>query len=123
MTVKNEFGDETNVKYTPTKDMINFGKNARNHQNFIPIGAMEVYFMGILIYSKVKCKLWPKVNTLVYKCHQAYAAYCNGENIETLKYSAHKKKTMGSINASSLTLKDYQSLNILNYNGSLGSIK
>ena len=47
--------------------------------------------MGVQIYSKVKCKLWPNVQGLVFKCKAAFEAYRNGENIDQFAFDYFKK--------------------------------
>lgn len=44
--------------------MKKFWMEIRRGRNYIPIGAMEVYFMGVRLFSKKLCNKWPN-NTLV----------------------------------------------------------
>lgn len=41
----------------------------------VPLGAFEVYFMGNCVYSKLKTKKWPNLDSLVEKCKKLYTQY------------------------------------------------
>lgn len=46
------------------------------------LGAFEVYFMGVRLYSKIQSNKWPNTKLLGQKCKRAYDAYIAGEDIE-----------------------------------------
>lgn len=69
------------VGYSPSSEMIKMGMKVKNGQGFIPIGALEVYFMGVLLYSKEKSKIWPNTTSLSIKCLQCYNDYVLGNSI------------------------------------------
>lgn len=39
------------------------------------MGAFEVYFMGVLIYSKIKTGQFPNITAVSKKCCEAYNEY------------------------------------------------
>lgn len=41
------------------------------------VGALEVWFMDILLFSKKKAKVWPNVSLVVQKCVKAFESYIN----------------------------------------------
>lgn len=43
--------------------------------------AFEVYFMGIRLYSKITCRLWPSTSLVAQKCFKAYTDYMQGNDI------------------------------------------
>ena len=45
------------------------------------MGAFEVYFMGILIFSKKKCANWPNVVRVAAKCVKVYQSYTSGSDM------------------------------------------
>lgn len=48
----------------------------------LELGAFEVYFMGIKLFSKLKSGLWPNMVLVATKCKLAYDAYVNDLQIE-----------------------------------------
>lgn len=44
----------------------------------ITIGAMEVYFMGVRLFSKKLCNVWPNNLLVAQKCVNAYDDVVNG---------------------------------------------
>ena len=41
----------------------------------LELGAFEVYFMGIRLFSKLKSGKWPNIDMVAEKCKQVYEAY------------------------------------------------
>lgn len=48
----------------------------------LEIGAFEVYFMGIKLFSKLTCGQWPSIIKLATKCQKAYESYLKDEVID-----------------------------------------
>ena len=69
------------MHYTPTLEMITMNINLENDKSLIAIGGLEVYFMGVLLYSKEKSKLWPNTTALAVKCLHCYNDYMHGKSI------------------------------------------
>ena len=63
------------------------------------MGAFEVIFMGVLLYSKRKSGVWPNIPMVAKKCAEAYSKYVCGDDI-----LAFEVRTMsGADNARSLS--------------------
>ena len=45
------------------------------------MGAFEVYFMGIQLFSKIKTSQWPNIEYLAKKCRSIYDDYMSGAPI------------------------------------------
>jgi hypothetical protein len=45
------------------------------------MGAFEIYFMGVRIYSKKQSNIWPSIPMVVEKCIKAHADFVSGEDI------------------------------------------
>ena len=73
--IANEMGQE--YELIPVKgnifDMMNFAPNR---------GAFEVYFMGIKLFSKIQCKMWPNIPILADKCVKCYRAYVKNQSLD-----------------------------------------
>ena len=41
------------------------------------IGAFEIYFMGVRLFSKLICNKWPRVTLVVQKCEEIYSSFHN----------------------------------------------
>ena len=39
------------------------------------IGALEVYFMGVRIFSKIQSGVWPNPNAVANRCLEAYNSF------------------------------------------------
>ena len=62
--------------------MAEIGKQGLFLTNYpTPKGAFEVYFMGVLIYSKLMTKKWPRISDLANKCGRMYRDYQQGLSI------------------------------------------
>lgn len=51
-----------------------------------PMGAMDVYFMGVRLFSKKVSNVWPNKTLVAEKCARAYEAYTAGNNIEDMEH-------------------------------------
>ncbi len=47
----------------------------------IEIGGLEVYFMGVRLFSKKLSGVWPHIRLLKEKCKNAYDDYIAGNDI------------------------------------------
>ena len=52
---------------------------------------MEVFFMGVRLYSKLQSNTWPNVTMFAQKAKAAYDAYVGGEDIEEFETVAGLK--------------------------------
>lgn len=52
----------------------------------IPVGALEVYFKGIRIYSKVMSRRWPNATLVADKCRRVLEAHRNGEELHDFEH-------------------------------------
>ena len=63
----------------------------------ITIGAMEVYFMGVRLFSKKLCNVWPNNLLVAQKCVNAYDDVVNGgsaqdwEHQKAVKVPEHER--------------------------------
>ena len=48
----------------------------------LELGAFEVYFMDVLIFSKLLTHQWPNIIHVAQKCISAYNSYYKGEDIK-----------------------------------------
>ena len=56
------------------------------------MGAFEVYFMGVRIYSKKQCNIWPNIPMVAEKCIKAHADFIAGEDISVYETFAGLKR-------------------------------
>ena len=56
-------------------------------------GAMEVYFMGVRLFSKIQSKYWPNPNMVADKCVQAYQDFVDGKDITVYETLVGFKET------------------------------
>jgi hypothetical protein len=49
------------------------------------VGALEVYFMGVRIFSKIQSGLWPLIPSLAERCLNVYNSYINEEDINSFE--------------------------------------
>ena len=59
--------------------------------NFL-MGAFEVYYMGVRIYSKKQSNIWPSIPMVVEKCLNAHADFVKGEDISVYETFAGLKQ-------------------------------
>jgi hypothetical protein len=71
--------------------MLKIGDKLLNRKSVIPIGGLEVYFMGVLLFSKEKSKLWPNVLKIGQKCGNCYNDYIYGSSIAPYQYAVKIK--------------------------------
>ena len=87
-----DIGDGKTRTYTPTPHMgelswrISQSQNPTNNNGMFtnyttPLGACEVYFMGVRLFSKLQSNVWPSANLLKDKCLAVYEAYMRDEDI------------------------------------------
>jgi hypothetical protein len=48
----------------------------------LEIGAFEVYFMGIKLFSKLMSGKWPSIPLVAEKCYNAYASFARDELLD-----------------------------------------
>jgi hypothetical protein len=58
----------------------------------IAVGAMEVYFKGIRVYSKILCNRWPNAGLVASKCKRLLDANNNGDDIMSFEHIVVKKQ-------------------------------
>ena len=54
---------------------------ARVEVNGGPVGALEVYFKGVRVYSKIMSRRWPNAGMVADKCKRLLEANNQGEDI------------------------------------------
>ena len=92
---KNEFQDYKANKYFKSiyNSKINLEVSDDGFMEIpIDLGAFEVYFMNVLLYSKLATNIWPNLALLSKTCIKCYISYKNGENISKYKFK-HEKAT------------------------------
>ena len=78
------------IDYLPNWEMQRLAKSLKpshtnkNFWNFrtIPVGAFEVYFMGVKLHSKLITMKWPNISMLTEKCKIVYQNFVDGIDIE-----------------------------------------
>lgn len=65
----------------------------------ITIGAMEVYFMGVKLFSKKLCNVWPNNTLVAQKCLNAYEDVVSGGNANNWEHvkTVKRSETMADI--------------------------
>ena len=53
----------------------------------LELGAFEVYFMDVLIFSKLLTHQWPNIINVAQKCVSAYNSYLRGEDIKEYEFN------------------------------------
>jgi hypothetical protein len=58
----------------------------------IAVGAFEVYFKGVRVYSKIASLRWPNTPMVADKCKRLLDAHNNGEDISEFEHIPVKKQ-------------------------------
>ena len=74
----------------------------------IPVGAFEVYFMGVKLYSKIESKKWPDVPKLIEKCKFVYIEFISGKDIS--EYEFDKRTELLDVDMASVQITPRQQL-------------
>lgn len=79
------------------------------------IGALEVYFNGVRLFSKIQSGLWPHTDLLAQKCVKVYNDFMAGQDIsihETQQVAQKKTDMLGGNvnNFDNLSSLDYMSM-------------
>ena len=92
-----KIGDKE-VRYSTTPHMqvlndrvVTWKENTGELGNFL-MGAFEIYFMGVRIYSKKQSNIWPSVPMVVEKCIKAHSDFMSGEDISIYETFAGLKR-------------------------------
>lgn len=56
-------------------------------------GALEVYFMGVRLFSKLQSKYWPNASMVAEKCVRAYQDFIDGKDITVYETLVGFKET------------------------------
>ena len=86
------------ISYVPTPHMailndrcVSYDGDVGTIGNFL-MGAFEVYFMGVRIYSKKQSNIWPNIPMVVEKCLNAHNDFIKGEDISKYETFAGLKQ-------------------------------
>ena len=64
----------------------------------LELGAFEIYFMGVKLFSKLKSGVWPNTLLVASKCKMAYDSYVNEEQIDHYETLTMKSTFGGNLN-------------------------
>ena len=71
---------------------VNGGPGANYTENDIAVGALEVYYKGIRVYSKIMSRRWPNAGMVADKCKRLLEANQKGEDIFSFEHIVVKKQ-------------------------------
>ena len=68
--------------YEPSLHLLELGDLQYNQGRPAPMWALEVYFMGVRIFSKIQSGVWPNPVLVAKRCALAWDKYNAGEDID-----------------------------------------
>lgn len=91
----------------------------------VELGALEVYFMGVRLFSKISSGTWPHTSLLAEKCVNAYNDFMSNKDISIYETTVAIRRSQNMLGGSNQrnaydTASEYQTVSGGFYGGGYG---